>query len=62
MKTSKLTENVRRAGGLAAGLLILAVSCLAQQVPGPRVVDLTAAGLVQDGLVLLADGWLLAPF
>ena len=50
MKTSKLTENVRRAGGLAAGLLILAVSCLAQQVPGPRVVDLTAA----DGTKLKA--------
>ena len=50
MKTSKMTKNVRAAGGLAVGLLILAMGCAAQQVPGPRVVDLTAA----DGTKLKA--------
>jgi dienelactone hydrolase len=50
MKTSEMTKNVRAAGGLVLGLLILAVSCAAQQAPAPRVVDLTAA----DGTKLKA--------
>jgi dienelactone hydrolase len=50
MKTSEMTKSVRAAGGLVLGLLILAVSCAAQQAPAPRVVDLTAA----DGTKLKA--------
>jgi dienelactone hydrolase len=50
MKTSEMTKNVRAAGRLVLGLLILAVSCAAQQAPGPRVVDLAAA----DGTKLKA--------
>jgi dienelactone hydrolase len=50
MKTSKVTKNIRAAGGLAVGLLIVALGCVAQQAPGPRVVDLTAA----DGTKLKA--------
>ncbi len=42
--------NVQTAGGMLVGLLILAVSCAAQQAPGPRVVDLTAT----DGTKLKA--------
>ena len=52
MKTSEMTntKNVRVMVGLMLGLLILSVSCMAQQAPGPRVVDLTAA----DGTKLKA--------
>jgi dienelactone hydrolase len=51
MKTSETTKkNVRTVGGLMLGLLMLAVSCAAQQAPGPRVVDLAAA----DGTKLKA--------
>ncbi len=53
MKTSELMneKSVRAVGGLLLGLMILAVSCVAQQAPGPRVVDLTAA----DGTKLKAS-------
>jgi dienelactone hydrolase len=44
------TMNVRAAGGLMFALMVLAASCAAQQVPGPRVVDLTAT----DGTKLKA--------
>jgi dienelactone hydrolase len=52
MRTSETTntKSVRTVGGLLLGLLILAVNCPAQQAPGPRVVDLTAA----DGTKLKA--------
>ena len=43
-------RNVQTAGGMLVGLLILAVSCAAQQAPAPRVVDLAAA----DGTKLKA--------
>jgi len=42
--------SVRAVGGLLVALLILAVHCVAQQVPAPRVVDLTAT----DGTKLKA--------
>jgi dienelactone hydrolase len=44
MRTSEptKTKRVRTVGGLLAGLLLLAVTCAAQQAPAPRVVDLTA--------------------
>ena len=53
MKTTAMTEtkNGRAAGRLMLALLILAVSCAAQQAPGPRVVDLAAA----DGTKLKAS-------
>jgi dienelactone hydrolase len=44
------TKNVRAAGGLLLTLMVMAVCCAAQQVPGPRVVDLAAA----DGTKLKA--------
>jgi dienelactone hydrolase len=44
MKTNELTNatSVRAVAGLLFGLVILVMSCAAQQVPAPRVVDLTA--------------------
>lgn len=42
--------SARAVGGLLVALLILAVNCVAQQVPAPRVVDLTAT----DGTKLKA--------
>ena len=52
MKTSEWTnaKSVIAVGRLLLGLLILTVSSAAQQAPGPRVVDLTAA----DGTKLKA--------
>src|SRR6266852_2259642 len=50
MKTNETTRNVVAVGGLVLGLLMLAVSCAAQQAPGQRVVDLSAA----DGTKLKA--------
>jgi dienelactone hydrolase len=52
MKTSEMTKtkNVCAVIRLMFGVLILAVSCAAQQAPGPRVVDLAAA----DGTKLKA--------
>jgi dienelactone hydrolase len=44
MKTNELTseKSARAVAGLLFGLLILVMSCAAQQLPAPRVVDLTA--------------------
>jgi dienelactone hydrolase len=44
MKTNELTnaQSARAVVGLLFGLLILVMTCTAQQVPAPRVVDLTA--------------------
>jgi dienelactone hydrolase len=44
------TKNMLSASGLFLALLVAAVSCAAQQAPGPRVVDLAAA----DGTKLKA--------